>query len=101
VITYTFTTFPNQTMGLLTGFMLGSLRTLWPWQNTLSFRTNSAGEQVPLLQTPVLPEAYESGDSLLIGVIIAFLAGLAVVFLMDRFAPPAGEELEPFAKEGL
>lgn len=98
VITFTFKTFPNQTMGLLTGFMLGSLRTLWPWQNTLSFRTNSAGDEVPLLQTPVFPEAYEAGDTFLLGVVIAFLAGLAVVFLMDRFAPPAGEELEPFAE---
>lgn len=99
VITFTFKTFPNQTMGLLTGFMLGSLRTLWPWQNALSFRTNSAGEQVPLLQTPVLPATYAGGDTFLVAVIIAFLLGLAVVFLMDRFAPPAGEELERFAEE--
>lgn len=94
VITYTFKTFPNQTMALLTGFMLGSLRTLWPWQNVLSTRLNSHGEEVPLLQTPVLPGAYEGENTYLVGVIIALLLGLVVVFLMDRFAPPAKEEVE-------
>lgn len=92
VITYTFKTFPNQTMALLTGFMLGSLRTLWPWQNVLKTRINSAGEEVPFLQQPVLPSAYEGEATFLIGVVIAFLAGLAVVFVMDRFGPPVKEE---------
>lgn len=94
VITYTFKTFPNQTMALLTGFMLGSLRTLWPWQNVLTTRMNSHGEEVALLQTPVLPGAYEGDSTFLVGVVIAFLLGLAIVFLMDRFAPPAKEEAE-------
>jgi putative membrane protein len=93
VITYTFKTFPNQTLALLTGFMLGSLRTLWPWQNVLSTRINSAGEEVPLLQKPVLPAAYEGDSTFLIGVIVAFLAGLAIVFVMDRFAPPVKEDV--------
>jgi putative membrane protein len=93
IITYTFKTFPNQTLALLTGFMLGSLRTLWPWQNVLSTRINSAGEAVPLLQTPVLPNAYEGDSTFLIGVVIAFLAGLAIVYFMDRFGPAAGEEV--------
>ncbi|MFT4752142.1 MAG: putative membrane protein [Neolewinella sp.] len=91
IITYTFKTFPNQTLALLTGFMLGSLRTLWPWQNVLSTRINSAGEAVPLLQTPVLPSAYEGDSTFLIGVVIAFLAGLAIVYFMDRFGPAAEE----------
>ncbi len=98
VITYTFKTFPNQTMALLTGFMIGSLRTLWPWQNVLSTRTNSAGEEVPLLQKPVLPAAYEGDATFFIGVIVAFLAGLAIVFVMARFSPPAKEEVDAIEK---
>jgi putative membrane protein len=94
VITYTFKSYPNQTLALLTGFMIGSLRTLWPWQNVLSTRLNSAGEEVPLLQQPVLPTAYEGDATFLVGVVIAFLAGLAIVFVMDRFGPPAKEEVE-------
>jgi putative membrane protein len=93
VITYTFRTYPNQTMALLTGFMLGSLRTLWPWQNVLTTRLNSKGEEVALLQLPVLPGAYEGENTFLTGVLIAFLLGLAIVFVMDRFAPPAKEEV--------
>lgn len=94
VITYTFKTFPNQTLALLTGFMIGSLRTLWPWQNVLSTRINSKGEEVPLLQQPVLPAAYEGESTFLIGAVVAFLAGLAIVYVMDRFGPPAKEEVE-------
>ena len=94
VITYTFKTFPNQTMALLTGFMLGSLRTLWPWQNVLKTRINSSGEEVPFLQQPVLPGAYAGESTFLVGVVIAFLAGLALVYFMDRFGPPVQKEVE-------
>ncbi len=94
VITYTFKTFPNQTLALLTGFMIGSLRTLWPWQNVLSTRINSKGEEVPLLQQPVLPATYEGESTFLIGAVVAFLAGLAIVYVMDRFGPPTKEEVE-------
>ena len=99
VITYTFKTYPNQTMALLTGFMIGSLRTLWPWQNVLSTRVNSSGEEVPLLQQPVLPAAYQGEATFLVGVIAAFLAGLAIVYVMDRFGPPAKEEVEVLKEE--
>jgi len=92
VITYTFKTYPNQTMALLTGFMLGSLRTLWPWQNVLSTRSNSHGEEVPMLKQPVMPGSYEGENTYLTGVIIAVVLGLVIVFLMDRFAPPVKEE---------
>ncbi|MCG8317289.1 MAG: DUF368 domain-containing protein, partial [Pseudomonadales bacterium] len=34
----------EMTMGLLAGFMIGSLNKVWPWKETLSFRTNSHGD---------------------------------------------------------
>lgn len=46
------------TLAVLTGFMLGSLNKVWPWKQTLSFRTNSQGEQVPLMQQNVSPSRY-------------------------------------------
>ena len=45
----------EMTMAVLTGVMLGSLNKVWPWKHTLSYRTNSQGEQVPLLQENVSP----------------------------------------------
>lgn len=38
------------TLTFLTGLMLGTLPKIWPWKETLSWRVNSSGEQVPLLQ---------------------------------------------------
>ena len=48
------------TIALLTGLMLGALGKVWPWKETLETRINSAGEQVPLIQTNVSPMDYES-----------------------------------------
>ena len=46
------------TMAMLTGFMIGSLNKVWPWKQTLTYRTNSRGEQVPLLEQNVSPLEY-------------------------------------------
>jgi len=94
VLTYTFTNFPNQTLAILTGFMLGSLNKLWPWRNVLTTRINSSGEEVSMLEDPVLPGNYVEGDTFLPLAIVALLVGLLVVFLMDRFAPPKQEETD-------
>lgn len=97
VLSFTFKTYPNQTLALLTGFMLGSLNKLWPWRNALTFRTNSAGEQEPLLEETVSPSAYETltgNSSFLIATIVAFVAGLAIVFVLDRFAPKKKDEFD-------
>lgn len=48
----------EMTMALLTGFMLGSLNKVWPWKQTLTWRINSHGEQVPLTQNNVSPFQY-------------------------------------------
>lgn len=94
VLAYTFRTFPNQTLAILTGFMLGSLNKLWPWRNVLTTRINSEGEEVALLEAPVLPGNYVEGDTFIPMVIFAFLLGLAIVFVLDRFAPPETEETD-------
>lgn len=82
VLTYTFKTYPNQTLSLLTGFMLGSLNKLWPWRNALTTRLNSRGEVVPVLETNVLPAAYE-GEPIVITTVIAFTIGLLIVFVLE------------------
>ncbi|MDG2684339.1 DUF368 domain-containing protein, partial [Vibrio parahaemolyticus] len=42
--------FRDFTLMFLTGLMIGTLPKIWPWKETLTWRTNSKGEQVPLLQ---------------------------------------------------
>ena len=43
------------TISLLSGFMLGSLNTLWPWKRVLSYSFSSSGEQTPLVSENILP----------------------------------------------
>lgn len=97
VLSYTFKTFPDQTLALLTGFMLGSLNKLWPWRNALTFRENSNGERVALLEETVLPGKYEimtGNDAFLVAAIVALLAGLAIVFVLARMAPEQRDEVD-------
>lgn len=49
----------DATLVFLTGLMLGTLGKIWPWKKTLTWRTNSHGEQVPLLQENLWPVGYE------------------------------------------
>ena len=39
-LSWLFKIYPNQTLALLTGFMLGSLNKVWPWKIILSWRVN-------------------------------------------------------------
>ena len=84
LLSWLFDKFHAPTLALLTGFMIGSLNRLWPWQNVLSYRENSAGERVPFLQEPVLPGNYD-GEPYLIAVLLSALVGFGIVFLLSRF----------------
>ena len=95
LLAYTFKQFPNPTFALLTGFMLGSLNKLWPWRNPLTFRTNSSGEQVAVMEENVFPAAYQ-GDPIVLAVILAMILGFALVFILERFG---GEDAREAAEE--
>lgn len=60
----------------LTGFMIGSLRKIWPWKETLSTRLNSHGVEVPVVQQNILPEAFDQS------VVIAVLLCVVAIFLI-------------------
>ena len=84
VLSWMFKRFHDITIALLTGFMIGSLRKVWPWQETLKWRINSHGEEVPFIQVPVSPSDY-AGESYLIGAIALALTAILIVFLLDKF----------------
>ncbi|OOE33189.1 DUF368 domain-containing protein [Salinivibrio kushneri] len=78
------------TLAFLTGLMLGTLGKIWPWKHTLTWRTNSSGEQVPLMQDNLLPGAYEAivGHPAQVSLaIIAMIGGFVLVLLLERFSP--------------
>ena len=89
IISWFFNKFPNGTMALLTGFMIGSLNKLWPWKEVITYRINSAGEQVPILEKSISPFHYEDitgQDHMLWPVIICMVVGFFLIFTFDVIA---------------
>jgi putative membrane protein len=74
------------TLVALTGIMAGALRTVWPWKQIIATRINSHGEEVPLTQINVLPDA---GASAFVTALPWLVAGLVAVVLLSRLNPPA------------
>ena len=72
----------SATFALLSGFMVGSLVKVWPWKETIQTRINSHGEEVPFIQSNILPVmAAETGLACLL-----VLAGILMVLLMEKIA---------------
>lgn len=71
--------------GFITGMLLGSILVLWPWQQTQSFYTDSAGDMHPLQSINVLPLNYleiTGNEPMLAATLICLLAGLVLVNLL-------------------
>jgi putative membrane protein len=76
-------------LAFLTGLMLGSLNKIWPWKETLTWRTDRHGEQLPLLQSNLLPERFAeiSGQDpqLLLAIALA-VGGVLLVLSLEWVA---------------
>lgn len=87
ILSFLFAKFPLQVYALLTGIMLGSLNRIWPWQEVLQYRTNSHGEQTPMLTQSVSPAYFENilnQDAQLIWACVFMLLGVVVVWIMSH-----------------
>lgn len=74
------------TLALLCGVMAGSLQRLWPWQQIQSYYLDSDGGAVMLHGRPLLPWQFEDfygDDPLLLSALVAAMAGMALVMLLD------------------
>jgi putative membrane protein len=58
LLKWLFNNYKNSTLAILTGFIVGSLNKIWPWKQTLSFRIDSKGIEVPILQQSILPQEF-------------------------------------------
>ena len=93
VLSFTFKKYPNPTMALLTGFLIGSLNKVWPWQQVLETRMNSKGLEVVKFSDSVSPNTFEAlSDNFLYGndphlaaSLIIMLVAAGLVFLLDKF----------------
>ncbi|MBL3558091.1 DUF368 domain-containing protein [Marinobacter sp. JB05H06] len=86
LITWAFRHFHDPVLALLTGFMVGALNKVWPWKETLTWRTNSAGEQVPLNEASISPLGYAEitgQDPQLLLAVFCAAVGLLLVLLVE------------------
>ena len=90
------------TLAFLTGLLVGSLNKVWPWKQTLSYRTNSHGQEVPYIQENVWPTAYQSltgSEAYLVEGLGLMGFGVLLVLLLSiigsRYRSSHAEELNP------
>ncbi|MFQ7901391.1 MULTISPECIES: DUF368 domain-containing protein [Pseudomonas] len=87
------------TLAFLTGLMLGSLNKVWPWKETLTWRTNSHGERTPVLEQNLFPGAYgelTGQDPQFVLAVVLAVAGIALVLSLEWLASrrqPAAESV--------
>ena len=85
VLKWLFEHYKNWTLMGLIGFIIGSLNKIWPWKEVLTWRINSKGEEVPLLERSIWPTNFD-GDAQMLGALIATCAGLLLIIGMERLA---------------
>ena len=81
--------FRDSTLMFLTGLMIGTLPKIWPWKETLTWRINSKGEEVPLLQHNLTPMNFEhitSQPSQLVLAISMMLLAICLVLSLEKIA---------------
>jgi putative membrane protein len=86
IITWAFSRFHDLVLAVMIGFMVGALNKVWPWKETLSWRTNSSGDQVPLNEASISPFSYAEIAGQEPQVLMACLfavAGIMLVFFVE------------------
>ncbi len=88
LLSWAFKNFEKITLAFLTGLMIGSLNKVWPWQEVLSTRINTKGEETIAFTKSVLPgtlAGLESnflyGTDPQLGMAIACMAGGFILVL--------------------
>ncbi len=89
VLSWLLKRFRDTTLMFLTGLMIGTLPKIWPWKETITWRTNSKGEEVPLIQHNLSPFEFEhlfNQPSQLGIAVVMMLAAIALVLGLEKYA---------------
>ncbi|MFP4024468.1 MAG: DUF368 domain-containing protein [Thiohalospira sp.] len=89
ILSWIFKKYKDQTIAILTGFILGSLSILWPWKNEI-YRVNQVGEYIlkngeKIVQgySPYIPKKIDIEIFWAIGFIVI---GIISIALIEKFA---------------
>jgi putative membrane protein len=91
VLSWLFKRYHDLTVALLTGFMIGSLRKVWPWKEVLETITDRHGELIPIRERNLLPPLLIDGafNMTVLYALLLALAGFALVLFIERAAGAA------------
>lgn len=87
LLSWVFKRYKNQTIALLTGFILGSLKVLWPWQQKEFLKNENGefvlkkGEQIVVKYNAFLPEAFDKEVWIAILLVIVGIASIVALEL--------------------
>ncbi|HAF27680.1 MAG TPA: DUF368 domain-containing protein [Bacteroidales bacterium] len=89
VLSWIYTRYKDQTISILTGFILGSLGILWPWKNEI-YRIDEAGnfvikngEKIVQSYTKYIPESFSRE---VVIAIILMIFGIITISLIEKIA---------------
>jgi len=83
ILSWVFKHYKNQTLALLTGFILGSLSIIWPWKKVAEKITVNGKDKI-ISYDLYFPNEYNQ-ETILAIILIAI--GVLVVYSLEKFAP--------------
>ena len=89
ILSWVFKKYRNQTISLLTGFILGSLSVLWPWQKLIYMKDAAGeiiikkGEPIVMKYERILPETFNTE---VIYAILFAIAGIISIWAIEKVA---------------
>jgi putative membrane protein len=103
-LSWVFKRYRNQTISLLTGFILGSLGILWPWQKTV-FMVDELGNNILKRGEPVvfkyiryIPDYI---DREVVFAILFAIAGIITIWVIEKLAGQKSEAINPKDNENF
>jgi putative membrane protein len=86
LLNYLFKHYKQLVLGLLSGFLMGSLVKIWPWKNNdlEQVLVEHSSGKLEYVQAHVWPQEYVDGEPLIFGAMACALGGLIVVFVVHR-----------------
>ena len=93
VLSWLLQRYHQATVAVLVGFMIGSLRRIWPWKQVVETRIDRHGETVPLVQHNIMPDVL-SGEFLFAFVLC--LIGFFIICFLDHLQSRSNPVLRLF-----
>jgi putative membrane protein len=83
ILGWLFKRFHDMTVAILMGMLVGSLRKLWPWKETIETILDRHGKEIPIAQRNVLPTVLSSE---VVWAIVLAILGFALIWRLHTWA---------------